>query len=189
VTAALLLIDLMRRIVAHPLEPYSGSEVVDRYRALAAACRAKGMPVIAVRTERANVDEQPPGSDLVEALLEHVDEVVIKHTVGAFYRTGLDKLLHRSGADTVVLAGLVTTMRVESTARAAGAHGYDVTRRRAQIPAGRFLPPLEPRRRQARREGGGDGCGRVCREIPQNPNFDPSMVAALLGGATEAALL
>ncbi|MFD9359646.1 isochorismatase family protein [Streptomyces sp. NPDC060031] len=125
-TAALILIDLMPRIVALPLAPHSGTEVEGRCRRLAEAFRAKGLPVVVVRVERPNVDEQPPGSGHVDGLLQAGDVEIVKRTVGAFHGTALDEQLRARGVDTVVMAGLVTTMGVESTARAASDHGYDI---------------------------------------------------------------
>lgn len=126
VTRALVLIDLMPRIIALDLAPHTGAEVLDRCRRLAAAFRAAGEPVVQVRVERPGVAEQPPGSDFAEDLVSPGDIVVVKRTVGAFHGTDLDEHLRRRGVDTVVLAGLVTTMGVESTARAASDHGYEL---------------------------------------------------------------
>ncbi|RKE17018.1 isochorismatase family protein [Streptomyces sp. TLI_171] len=124
--SALILVDLMPRIVALPLAPHSGDEVLARCRELAAAFRADGRPVVLVRVERPNVAEQPPGSGFADGLVQAGDIVVVKRTVGAFHATDLDEQLRGVGADTLVLAGLVTTMGVESTARAAADHGYRV---------------------------------------------------------------
>ncbi|WP_406179576.1 isochorismatase family protein [Streptomyces sp. NBC_01006] len=125
-TSALILIDLMPRIIGLPLAPHSGDEVLARCRALARSFRASGRSVVMVRVERPNVAEQPPGSDFAEDLVEEGDIVVVKRTIGAFYGTDLDEQLRKLGVDTVVLAGLVTTMGVESTARAAADHGYEL---------------------------------------------------------------
>ncbi|MFE5541423.1 isochorismatase family protein [Streptomyces sp. NPDC056519] len=125
-TSALILIDLMPRIIALPLAPHSGDEVLARCRTLAGSFRASGRPVVMVRVERPHVAEQPPGSEFAEGLVEEGDIVVVKRTVGAFHGTDLDERLRRLGVNTVVLAGLVTTMGVESTARAASDHGYDL---------------------------------------------------------------
>lgn len=125
-TSALVLIDLMPRIIALPLAPYSGEEVLGRCRQLATAFRAKDLPVVLVRVERPGVDEQPPGSELVDGLAQPGDPVVVKRTIGAFHRTDLHEKLQAVGATTVVIGGLVTTMGVESTAREASDHGYDL---------------------------------------------------------------
>lgn len=116
----------MPRIIALPLAPHTGDEVLARCRQLAAAFRAKDQPVVLVRVERPGVAEQPPGSELADGLAEPGDVVVVKRTIGAFHGTDLHARLQAAGATTVVLGGLVTTMGVESTARAASDHGYDL---------------------------------------------------------------
>ncbi|MFE5792977.1 isochorismatase family protein [Streptomyces sp. NPDC056503] len=126
VNSALLLVDLMPRIIALPLAPHSGEDVLARSRALARSFRANGRPVVMVRVERPGVAEQPPGSDFAEHLVHDGDLVVVKRTIGAFYGTDLDERLRRLSVDTLVVAGLVTTMGVESTARAASDHGYEL---------------------------------------------------------------
>lgn len=125
-TTALVLIDLMPRIVARPLAPHTGEEVLDRCRRLAAAFHERGNPVVLVRVERPNVPEQPPGSELAPDLERPGDVVVVKRTIGAFHNTDLHDQLQRRNVTTLVLGGLVTTMGVESTARAASDHGYEL---------------------------------------------------------------
>ncbi|WP_229334109.1 isochorismatase family protein [Streptomyces flavotricini] len=125
-TTALILIDLMPRIIGLPLAPHSGEEVLARCRALATSFRANGRPVVLVRVDRPNVAEQPPGSGFADDLVRDGDIVLVKRTIGAFYGTDLDAQLRERGVDTVVFAGLVTTMGVESTARAAADHGYEL---------------------------------------------------------------
>ncbi|MFG2559137.1 isochorismatase family protein [Streptomyces sp. NPDC048496] len=124
--SALILIDLMPRIIALPLAPHSGEEVLTRCRRLAEAFRASDHPVVLVRVERPNTTEQPPGSGFADGLVQPSDVVVVKRTVGAFHGTDLHDQLRNLGVDTLVLAGLVTTMGVESTARAASDHGYEL---------------------------------------------------------------
>ncbi|KPC71622.1 isochorismatase, partial [Thermoactinomyces vulgaris] len=52
--------------------------------------------------------------------------VVVKRSIGGFYGTDLDEVLRRFGARTLVMAGVMTNLGVESTARAASDHGYDL---------------------------------------------------------------
>ncbi|MFE7527132.1 isochorismatase family protein [Kitasatospora sp. NPDC057542] len=125
-STALVLIDLMDRIVANPLAPRTGSEVVKASLELAREFRAAGAPVVAVRVERPNVTEQPPGSGLLAEVAAVADEVVVKRTIGAFQGTGLDELLRARGVETLVFTGIATNLGVESSARAAGDHGYRV---------------------------------------------------------------
>lgn len=125
-TTALVLIDLMPRVIALPVAPHSGQQVLERCRRLAKAFRAHDYPVVLVRAERPNVPEQPPGSDLADGLAEPGDIVVVKRTIGAFHNTDLHDQLQSRVVNTLVLAGLVTTMGVESTARAASDYGYEL---------------------------------------------------------------
>ncbi|MBM9507395.1 isochorismatase family protein [Actinacidiphila acididurans] len=121
---ALVLVDLMDRLVALPLAPHPGTGVVSAALGLARAFRAAGAPVAAVRVRRPGAAEQPPGSDVVAEVAETADTVVVKQAVGAFHRTDLHQWLTDRGVDTLVLGGIATNMAVESTARAAADLGY-----------------------------------------------------------------
>ncbi|MEU4925377.1 isochorismatase family protein [Streptomyces yokosukanensis] len=123
---ALILVDLMERIVALPLEPRKGTEVLSAAEELAGVFRAAGAPVVLVRVERPSVAEQPPGSGLVPGLAAAGDLEVVKHTIGAFQGTGLDERLRQRGVTTLVFGGIATNLGVESTARAAADLGYDL---------------------------------------------------------------
>lgn len=125
-TTALVTIDLMRRIAGRPVEPHSGPDVVERSMELAAVFRKAGATVVHVRVERPNVDEQPPGSDLVGGLVEGDDQVVVKRSIGAFATTELDTYLREHGIRTLVFTGIATNLGVESTVRGAVDRGFDV---------------------------------------------------------------
>ncbi|MCD9877221.1 isochorismatase family protein [Streptomyces guryensis] len=124
--SALVLVDLMDRIVALPLEPRKGTEVLSAAEELATAFRSAGATVVLVRVERPGVAEQPPGSGLVAGLARDGDLEVVKRTIGGFQGTGLDDLLRGRGVNTLVFGGIATNLGVESTARAAGDLGYDL---------------------------------------------------------------
>ncbi|MFF7177839.1 isochorismatase family protein [Streptomyces sp. NPDC008121] len=123
---ALVLVDLMERIVALPLAPRPGTDVVAAATRLATTFRAAGAPVVHIRVERPNIDTQPPGSDLVPAPVHDADAVVVKRTIGGFHGTGLHELLAARSVTTLVFGGIATNLGVESTARAACDLGYDV---------------------------------------------------------------
>ena len=123
---ALVLVDLMDRITALPLAPRSGEQVVATARELADTFRAAGSTVVLVRVERPGVAVQPPGSGLVAGLAADGDVIVVKRTIGGFHQTGLHELLSERGIKTLVLGGIATTLGVESTARAAADHGYEL---------------------------------------------------------------
>lgn len=123
---ALVLVDLMDRIVALSLEPRKGTEVLVTCEELAASFRSAGATVVLVRVERAGTAEQPPGSGLVRGLLADGDLEIVKRTIGAFQGTGLDDRLRQRGITTLVFGGIATNLGVESTARAAADLGYDL---------------------------------------------------------------
>ncbi|MFC8506553.1 isochorismatase family protein [Streptomyces sp. NPDC057411] len=124
--SALVLVDLMERIVALPLAPHSGTDVLTAADRLAHAFRAAGAPVVHIRVERPGVDVQPPGSELVAALVHDGDPVVVKRTIGGFQGTGLHELLAERDVNTLVFGGIATNLGVESTARAAADLGYEL---------------------------------------------------------------
>ncbi|GHI03023.1 isochorismatase [Streptomyces cellostaticus] len=123
---ALVLVDLMDRIVALPLEPRKGADVLAASQELAAAFRAAGALVVLIRVERPSVAEQPPGSGLVAGLPRDGDLEVVKRTLGGFQGTDLDERLRARGIRTLVFGGIATNLGVESTARAAADLGYDL---------------------------------------------------------------
>jgi nicotinamidase-related amidase len=143
-TTALVLIDLQKGITGRALAPYSGADVVKKGGELAEKFRAAGAPVVLVNVAfspdfkdalRQPVDRpnpMPPGgfppdfSELVDGLKKAGDICITKRQWGAFYGTELDLQLRRRGIQTIVLAGVVTNIGVESTARQAWEHGYAV---------------------------------------------------------------
>jgi nicotinamidase-related amidase len=136
---ALVVIDLQKGLMAvptvHPIE-----KVVDRAARLASAFRRHRLPVVLVnatgrapgRTEADQArssDFTPPSdwADLVDELdAQPDDHLVTKLRWGAFHDTSLDAHLQELKVTQVVLAGVATSIGVESTARSAHEHGYHV---------------------------------------------------------------
>lgn len=134
---ALVVIDLQKGIVGQPTA-HPSADVVRNAAALADAFRRRGLPVALV-----NVTGGAPGrtqapprggdrpadwADLVPELgLQPSDLTVTKRTWGAFHGTSLDGGLRDLGVTQVVLAGISTSIGVESTARGAHERGYNVT--------------------------------------------------------------
>jgi len=117
---------------------------VARAARLATEFRAWALPVILVRvgfspdwadrpanrvTLAPSLDRVPANwADLMPELgAQPGDVVVTKRQPGAFYGTDLDLQLRRRGSTGIVLCGVATSLGVESTARAAYDHGYNVT--------------------------------------------------------------
>lgn len=141
---ALVVIDLQNGIAALPTKPHSGPEVVARSVELADAFRARDLPVVLVRvTFAADGADAVPGrieqqrgarafregwDVIVDELAGHPGDIqVTKRNWGAFHGTDLDVQLRRRGITQIVLTGIATSIGVESTARAAYEHGYNVT--------------------------------------------------------------
>ncbi|WP_214411163.1 isochorismatase family protein [Sphaerisporangium fuscum] len=121
---ALVLIDLMTRIVEQPTAPHSGPAVVARSLSLAEGVRKAGGLVVAVRVERPGVAEQPPGSELVDGVAGDLE--IVKGTWGAFHNTGLEEVLRERAIDTLIITGVATNFGVEQTARFADEFGFKV---------------------------------------------------------------
>jgi nicotinamidase-related amidase len=134
---ALIVVDLQKGLLSvaavHPL-----GDIVERAAALADAFRRHGLPVILVcadgiapgRTELTR-SRGPFPADWAEVLPElnpqPQDHRVMKRTWGAFSNTGLEQHLRHRGITQVVLAGIATSIGVESTARQAYSLGFNVT--------------------------------------------------------------
>lgn len=142
--SALVVVDLQKAIAAFPAaHPIDG--VVGNAARLTTAFRDHGLPVVLVtvagrapgRTEQARAmaaagvaqpTPAPDGMDPFDELAPHPDDLrVVKRTWGAFTGTDLDSQLRARGVTQVVLAGIATSMGVESTARQAHELGYHVT--------------------------------------------------------------
>ncbi|MFC5481245.1 isochorismatase family protein [Massilia suwonensis] len=139
---ALVLIDLQNGNMARELAPYSAQAVLGNCVLLAQEMRNRGGMVVFVRVLMNELQSPPadaplraPGSPppppdashfAPEAGVEATDIVITKRQWGAFYGTELDQLLRRRHVKTLILAGIVTNIGVESTARAAYDRGYSL---------------------------------------------------------------
>jgi nicotinamidase-related amidase len=135
--SALVLIDLQKGIVSLPPADVA-TAVISKSAQLASAFRANNLPVVLV-----NVVAAPPGrtdrgpsahafppdwTDLLPELNQQPSDILIsKRSYGAFLGTALDKELRDRGVTQIVLAGVATSIGVESTARSAYDLGYNIT--------------------------------------------------------------
>jgi nicotinamidase-related amidase len=134
---ALVIVDLQNGVIALPTA-HPIAEVVKQASALTDAFRRHNLPIVLVnvaggasgRTEQApRVRDFPAGwTDLIPELNQQPsDHTVTKRTWGAFPNTGLDAYLKSLNVTQIVLAGVATSIGVESTARQAYESGYHVT--------------------------------------------------------------
>jgi nicotinamidase-related amidase len=133
---ALLVIDLQKGIVGLPTVHPIG-EIVANAVGLLEAFRRRGLPVVLVnvaggapgRTAQPSVGGALPAgwTELIPELdRQPSDHVVTKRTWGAFSNTDLEKYLRQAGATQVAIAGVATSIGVESTARHAYELGFNV---------------------------------------------------------------
>ncbi|WP_426595041.1 isochorismatase family protein [Cellulomonas sp. McL0617] len=136
-TTALVIIDLQKGIVGLPTA-HPSSDVVRNAATLADAFRRHGLPVVLVNVAGGapgRTQAPPRGGDrpadwaelVPELHLQPSDLTVTKHTWGAWQGTTLDADLRDLGVTQVVVAGISTSIGVESTARGAHERGYNVT--------------------------------------------------------------
>jgi nicotinamidase-related amidase len=134
---ALIVIDLQKGIMAYPTVHNVGG-VLAKSLKLAGAFRARNLPVVLVnvagmapgRNEQpARTATLPPDwADLAPELAGCAsDHLVTKRTWGAFSNTDLADYLAQHGVTQVVIAGIATSIGVESTARQAHERGLNVT--------------------------------------------------------------
>ena len=135
--AALVVIDLQKGIVDAPTV-HPTRDIVKRSASLAEAFRRHGLPVVLVnvtggapgrtdQTRPPRIISSPDWADLVDDLdPQPGDHRVTKQRRSAFQDTALDAHLRGLGVTQVVLTGISTTSGVESTARSAHDHGYNV---------------------------------------------------------------
>jgi nicotinamidase-related amidase len=142
-TTALVLIDLQQGILPYAKAPRDAAAVLANAAPLADAFRAAKAPVVLVkvgfsadggdvlktRVDAPNPPGMPPANWLEqppELPSRPGDLHILKRQWGAFYGTELDLQLRRRGIKTIVLAGIATSVGVESTARNAWELGYDI---------------------------------------------------------------
>jgi nicotinamidase-related amidase len=143
-STALVLIDLQKGILGNTLTPTTAHELLARGQALAERFRAAKATVVLVNVAfsadggdvlRQRVDQAPAVSaggfpagwdEFPPGLMQPGDLKITKRQWSAFHGTELDLQLRRRGIRTIVLGGVATQIGVESTARQAYEHGYEL---------------------------------------------------------------
>jgi nicotinamidase-related amidase len=130
VPSALVVIDVQQGLFTCQPPPYRGDDLLQTIAGLLARARAAGLPVFHVRHDGGSGHILARGSagwphhpDVAPQVGE---TIVDKRQSSAFHDTDFHTRLQACGIDRVVVAGIQTEMCVESTCRAAVAHGYQV---------------------------------------------------------------
>jgi nicotinamidase-related amidase len=142
---AFVVIDMQKGIAAYSrnLKPHDSETVIKNVASLVPAFRKVGSKVFLVHVTGTD------GKDMLQPIVDNtstwggerpndwadfIDEIkptpndiiITKRQWGAFYGTELDLQLRRRRIDTVVLCGISTNIGVETTAREAYQHGYNL---------------------------------------------------------------
>lgn len=134
-TTALIVIDAQQEYFA-PLGKVvlpEGPAAVERIAQALAWARAERVPVVHIvhESRRPNAATFAPGSPALavhpQAAATGGEPVLTKHLPGSFTGTDLEKILRERGVERVVLAGFMTQMCVDTTARQAAHLGFGVT--------------------------------------------------------------
>jgi nicotinamidase-related amidase len=131
---ALLLIDIQRDYFPGGRHPLVGSDrAADAASSVLADFRARAEPIVHVQHSWDGPDAAylKPGTsgfahdDRVAPAGE--EPIVVKEAPNAFVGTGLEQRLRDGGIDQLVVAGMMTSMCVDATVRAAVDLGFSVT--------------------------------------------------------------
>ncbi|MFF7652642.1 isochorismatase family protein [Streptomyces sp. NPDC007983] len=121
---ALLVIDMQNALAAIS---YRSAETIAVIAALRERAKAAGVPVVTIQHRGGELEAGTEGWRIVPALTPAADEVVVhKTSADSFLHTDLDKTLKALGVTEVVITGFATEVCVDTTARQALSHQYDL---------------------------------------------------------------
>ncbi|WP_327434204.1 MULTISPECIES: isochorismatase family protein [unclassified Streptomyces] len=123
-TSALLVIDMQNTLMAIA---HRATETVTVIAGLRERAKAAGVPIVTIQHRGDGLEAGTEGWRIAPALAPADDETVVhKTTVDGFLDTDLDKTLKTLGVTEVVVTGFATEMCVDTTARQALSHRYDL---------------------------------------------------------------
>ncbi len=129
-----MLIDIQRDYFPGGRMPLVGpDDAAGQAASLLSAFRERGLPVIHVRHESLEPDagflvSGTPGAELDPRVTPRPGEtVIVKHHPNAFLETGLQSEIEAHTGARLVVAGMMTSMCVDATVRAASDLGHVVT--------------------------------------------------------------
>lgn len=122
--SALLVIDMQHAPVAMA---HRAAETVAAIAGLRERARAVGVPVVTIQEQGDGMEAGTEAWRVVPELAPAADETVVhKTSPDSFLDTDLDRTLTRLGVTEVIVTGFATEICVDTTARSALSHGYDL---------------------------------------------------------------
>ncbi|MEU6764035.1 isochorismatase family cysteine hydrolase [Streptomyces sp. NPDC046853] len=123
-TSALLVIDMQNSPVAIA---HRAAETVAVIAGLRERAKAAGVPVVTIQDHGGGMEPDTHGWRVVPELAPGAGESVVrKASPDSFLGTDLDKVLKERGVTEVVVTGFATEICVDTTARQALSHAYDL---------------------------------------------------------------
>ncbi|WP_235032065.1 isochorismatase family protein [Actinacidiphila yanglinensis] len=123
-TSALLVIDMQNDPMGIAHRPVETIAVIAGLRERA---KAAGVPVVTVQDHGSGMEAGTEGWQVVTQLAPTAGESVVhKTSPDSFLDTDLDRTLRELGVTEVVVTGFATEICVDTTARRALGHGYDL---------------------------------------------------------------
>src|SRR4249919_2137752 len=132
-TRALVVVDIQNDYFPGGANPLDGPEAAaGRARSLLDAFRASGEQIVHVKhvwdaPDAVYLRPGTPGGEINDAVKPDPGEAVVEKAFpNAFLETPLDRRLKDAGVDQLLVCGMMTSMCVDATVRAAVDLGYDV---------------------------------------------------------------
>lgn len=127
---ALLVVDMQQGLFSSEQSRYRSASVVANINMLIDFCHQESIPVVFIQHDGPIDDVLEPQTDgwqlLPQLHRQPNDHLIRKSACDAFYRTGLQPLLHSLGVSRLMISGCATDFCVDTTLRAAASLDYQI---------------------------------------------------------------
>ena len=127
---ALLVVDMQQGLFSSEQSRYRSASVVANINLLIDFCHQESIPVVFIQHDGPIDDVLEPQTDgwqlLPQLHRQPNDHLIRKSACDAFYRTGLQPLLHSLGVSRLMISGCATDFCVDTTIRAAASLDYQL---------------------------------------------------------------
>ena len=127
---ALLVVDMQQGLFSSEQSRHRSASVVANINLLIDFCHQESIPVVFIQHDGPIDDVLEPQTDgwqlLPQLHRQPHDHLIRKSACDAFYRTGLQPLLHSLGVSRLMISGCATDFCVDTTIRAAASLDYQL---------------------------------------------------------------